>query len=69
MVRYCSVECQKEDWKRGHKTKECVNMSKLASANLTEEEISDVADKISSICDRHMGIGETKSSIDLYELL
>ena len=67
MVRYCSVECQKEDWKKIHKKKECVSMKKLASAPLTQDEISDVADKISCICDRHMSIGETKSSIDLYE--
>ena len=67
LVRYCSVECQKEDWKKGHKKKECVSMSKLASANLTEEEISDVTDRISCISRRHLVIGEAKSSIDLYK--
>ena len=67
LVRYCSVECQKEDWKKGHKKKECVSMSKLASANLTEEEISDVADRISCISRRHLVIGEAKRSIDLYK--
>ena len=65
LVRYCSVECQKEDWKKIHKKKECVNMKKLASVNLTEEEISDVADRISCICGRHSEIGEAKSSIDI----
>ena len=65
VIRYCSVECQKEDWKKHHKKEECVNMKKLASANLNEEEISDVADRISCICDRHLDIGEAKSSIHM----
>ena len=67
LVRYCSVECQKEDWKKIHKKKECVSMKKLASVSLTEEEMRDVADRISCICGRHLGIGETKSSIDMYK--
>ena len=67
LVRYCSVECQKEDWKKIHKKKECVSMKKLASVTLTEEEMRDVADRISCICGRHLGIGETKSSIDMYK--
>ena len=65
LVRYCSVECQKEDWKKIHKKKECVSMKKLASVNLTEGEIYDVANKIKCISDRHMGIGEAKWSIDM----
>ena len=44
-----------------------MNMKKLASANLTEKEISDVADRISCICDRHLDIGEAKSSIIMYK--
>ena len=42
-------------------------MKKLASVSLTEEEIRDVADRISCISRRHLGIGEAKSSIDLYK--
>ena len=67
LVRYCSIKCQKEDWKKHHKKEECVSMKKLASVSLTEVEIGDVADKIKSICVRHEGIGEAKSSIDLYK--
>ena len=66
-VRYCSVECQKKDWKTIHKKKECVSMKKLASASLTEEEIIDVALRVSRISIRHLGIGEAKRSIDLYK--
>ena len=64
-VRYCSVECQKEDWKKIHKKYECVSMKKLASVNLTEKEISNIASRVSRISVRHMGIGEAKSSIDM----
>ena len=67
LVRYCSVECQKEDWKKHHKKEECVSMKRLASVNLTEKEIKDVADRISCICGRHLLLGEAKSSIDLYK--
>ena len=67
LVQYCSIACQKGDWKKHHKKKECVSMKKLASVNLTEEEIYDVADRISCICGRHLGTGETKSSIDMYK--
>ena len=67
LVRYCSVDCQKKDWKTIHKKKECVSMKNLASVSLTEEEIRDVADRIMCICGRYLGIGETKSSIDLYK--
>ena len=65
MVRYCSVECQKDDWKQHHKKDECVNMKKLASLNLTEEEIVDVVNKISCICGRLEGIGEAMRSSDI----
>ena len=61
LVRYCSVECQKEDWKKIHKKMECVSMKSLASVSLTEEEIRDVADRISCISRRHLVIGETRS--------
>ena len=64
-VQYCSTECQKEDWKKRHKKKECVNMKKLASVNLTEEEIRDVAGRILCISDRYVDIGEPFSSIDM----
>ena len=65
-ARYCSIECQKDDWKKVHKKFECVNMKKLASAILTEEEISDVGDRISWICGRHLAIGEARRSGDIY---
>ena len=64
-VRYCSVECQKEDWKKHHKKDECVSMKKLASVNLTEDEICDVAERIKCISGRHLGIGEAKWSIHM----
>ena len=67
MVRYCSIECQKDDWKQHHKKDECVNMKKLASLNLTEEEIVDVVNKISCICGRLEGIGEAMRSSDIYK--
>ena len=67
LVRYCSVECQKEDWKKIHKKMECVSMKRLALVSLTAEEIRDVADRISCISRRHLVIGETKSSIDMYK--
>ena len=66
-VRYCSVECQKEDWKKHHKKNECVSMKKLASVKLTEKEITDVACRISRISCRHLGKGEAKSDIDMYK--
>ena len=50
-VRYCSAECQKEDWKKHHKKLECVNMTKLSSVSLTEEEINAVVKKITNISD------------------
>ena len=65
-ARYCSIECQKDDWKKVHKKFECVNMKKLASVILTEEEISDVGDRISWICGRHLAIGEARRSADIY---
>ena len=59
-VLYCSIKCQKEDWKKGHKKLECVNMKKLYSVSLTEEEINAVVDKMTIISDRHWDIGEVK---------
>ena len=65
LVRYCSVECQKEDWKKGHKKLECVNMKKLSSVSLAEEEIESVVDKITNISDRLLANGEHERNIDL----
>ena len=65
LVRYCSIECQKEDWKKHHKKLECVNMKKLSSVLLTEEEIDAVADKIIKISDRLLANGEHVRNIDL----
>ena len=64
-VPYCSVECQKEDWKKHHKKNECVSMKKLASVPLTEQEIHEVAIKISRISERLEGTGESKRSINM----
>ena len=64
-VRYCSVECQRVDWKEVHKIVECVNMKKLALANLTEEEIKEVVDKIMIMSNRIAAIGEVERSIDV----
>ena len=65
LARYCSAECQKEDWKKHHKKNECVNMKKLASVKLTEDGIEDVASRVSCISGRLMGIGEAKRSVDI----
>ena len=58
VIRYCSVECQKDDWKKHHKKAECVNMKILSTVSLTEKEMSTVTDKISSMCGRLKTIGE-----------
>ena len=65
LVRHCSVECQKEDWKEHHKIFECVNMKKLSSVSLTEEEIYVVVDKIKIISCRLFANGEHERNIDL----
>ena len=65
LVRYCSVECQKEDWKKHHKKFECVNMKKLSSESLTEDEINVVVDKITNISDRLSANGEDERNTDL----
>ena len=65
LVRYCSVECQIEDWKRRHKKLECVNVKKLSSVSLTEEEIYTVAHKTVSISQRLLANGEDERSIGL----
>ena len=65
LVRYCSVECQKDDWKKHHKKEECVNMKILRTVPLTEKEIFNVTDKISSMCRRLKTIGEDGRIIDL----
>ena len=67
LVRYCSVECQKEDWKKLHKKYECVNMRKLVSVPWTGQEIYGVAAKISCISNRHEDIGEYERSTHLYK--
>ena len=64
-VRYCSTECQKEDWKTCHKKLECVSMKKLSSVSLTEEEIYTVAYKVMTISDRLLANGEHGRSIYL----
>ena len=64
-VRYCSVECQKEDWKSCHKKKECVNIKKLSSVSLTEEEINAVVDRMTNIYYRLSANGEDERNIDL----
>ena len=65
VIRYCSVECQKEDWKKHHKKEECVNMKEMSDMTLTEKEISNVANKILSMCDRLKIIGEDGRIIGL----
>ena len=65
VIRYCSSECQKDDWKLHHKKEECVNMRKLSTVSLTGKEISDVAYKVSNMAYRLSVTGETKKSIDL----
>ena len=67
LVQYCSVECQKEDWKKHHKKEECVNMKKLASVSLTEKEINNVAERISCVSGRLEFIGEAKMSTDVFK--
>ena len=57
-VRYCSVECQKEDWKKCHKTSECVNMKKLSTVSLTEIEIADAVSRITRLSCRLLDAGE-----------
>ena len=64
-VRYCSAECQKEDWKKRHKKLECVNLKKMYSENLTEELVIEVTDRISLISDRLSAIGEDVRSTDV----
>ena len=58
VIRYCSVECQKEDWKKHHKKDECVNMKKLSDVTLTEDDISNVVNGILRMCGRLKIIGE-----------
>ena len=62
LVQYCSIECQKEDWKKYHKKRECVNIKKLSSVTLTEAEVSDVADKVSFMSHRLSAAGEVEKS-------
>ena len=64
-VRYCSAECQKEDWKKHHKKEECVNMKKLSRVSLTELEIDAVVYRITFISDRLSANGEDERNIDL----
>ena len=64
-VRYCSTECQKEDWKKGHKKLECVNMKEFSSVSLTEEQINLVVYRITIISDRLSANGEDERSTDL----
>ena len=64
-VRYCSVECQKKDWKKHHKKFECVNMKKLSAVSLTEVEINQVTHKITVISCRLSANGEHERNIDL----
>ena len=64
-VRYCSVECQKEDWKSCHKKKECVNFKNLSSVSLTEEEINAVVNRMTNIYYRLSANGEDERNIDL----
>ena len=64
-VRYCSVECQKKDWKKHHKKFECVNMKKLSAVSLTEVEINQVTHKIAVIPSRLSANGEHERNIDL----
>ena len=65
LARYCSVECQKEDWKKVHKKNECVSMKKYSSVSLTEEEVNLVVQKITNISDRLLANGEHERSIDV----
>ena len=65
LVQYCSIECQKEDWKKHHKKRECVNMKKLSSVTLTEREVNEVADKVSCMSARLSAAGEDGKCIVL----
>ena len=64
-VRYCSTECQKEDWKKHHTKLECVNMKKLSPVSLTEIEIESVVEKVTIISNRLSANGEHERNIDL----
>ena len=65
VVRYCSIECQKDDWKKLHKREECVNMKKLFSKTLTSEQIDEVIKGVSRMADRLLAAGESESIINL----
>ena len=67
LVRYCSTDCQKKDWKEHHKKSECLNLNKLneLSPGLTEKEIYDVVDRVSKMSDRLSPKGELVRSIHL----
>ena len=67
LVRYCSTDCQTDDWKKHHKKAECVNMKKLSTVSLTEKEIAGVAGRVSNISVRLVAVGEPERSVDLFK--
>ena len=63
LVRYYSIETQRDDWNEHHKKLECGSMKKLSSASFTEKEINDVADRIMDFSDRLSADGKDEKSI------
>ena len=64
-IRYCSVGCQRADWKQCHKRDECVSLKLLATESLSEDEIEVVADKMSHMSTRLSAAGDPVRGVDL----
>ena len=65
-VRYCSSECQKNDWKEVHKN-ECVDVKKLFAMDLTEIEIKKAVYKMLKVVERLESLGQETRAIDSCE--
>lgn len=64
-ARYCSIKCQKEDWKAGHKMKQCINIKTLILVPLSEKEIDLVATKMTTSFFRLEAAGELSRGVTL----